>query len=210
VQQAKERFTVTGWVQAIVSGAGIIQPLLEDVLGRLPVVGAGFQAVSLFISTASALRDALVDGMYVTEVINDVRVVARHAVAQMMQTANMRPDDCEIFLRKLTLVMGSVENASTTLDRYLASSLAANAAKGSQLGPLMGKLRAVGGELVSLKFFRTTLETHKVVHKLLTLWKQYEHTTVTPRTRQSLRQLSTPLQFLEESAQTLALTRMET
>jgi hypothetical protein len=81
----------------------------------------------------------------------------------MMQTESMPPDDCELFLRQLTLVMGSVENASATLDRYLVSILAANAANGSQLGPLMGKLRAAGGEL---KSFRTTLETRKVVHKL--------------------------------------------
>jgi hypothetical protein len=68
-------------VQSIVSGAGITQPLLEDALGRLPVVGAGFQVVSLFISTVSALCDAMADGQYVTDVMRDVRLVARHAVA---------------------------------------------------------------------------------------------------------------------------------
>jgi hypothetical protein len=60
---------------------------------------------------------------YVAVVMSDVRVIAGNDVAEMLETANMLPDDCKLFLRELALVMGSDENASTTFARYVAPTL---------------------------------------------------------------------------------------
>jgi hypothetical protein len=83
--------------------------------------------------------------------------VAGHSFSERMQSGNTPPDDCQVFLRKLALGTGSVKIASAKLDQYGAFSLASNAANGPQVGSLRDELRAVGGELVSLKSVRTTL-----------------------------------------------------
>jgi hypothetical protein len=96
------------------------------------------------------------DRQYVAELLSDVRLVAGHSFSERMQSGNMPPDDCQVFLRKPALGMGSVNIASATLDQYRAFSLSSNAANGPQVGSLRDKLRAVSGELVSLKSVRTT------------------------------------------------------
>jgi hypothetical protein len=100
VQQANETFTgVTEWVETVMSVAGFTQPVLEDVLGQLPVVGAGFQAVSLCLSAVSTLCDALADGRHVAEVTSEIHYLGSHAVVEMMSAAKLSPDDGEQILR---------------------------------------------------------------------------------------------------------------
>jgi hypothetical protein len=56
--------------------------------------------------------------------------------------------------------MGNIENASSTLDDFIVSNVAANAMSGPQLGSLLNDLQSVGSELVSLKSSRISLEIH--------------------------------------------------
>jgi hypothetical protein len=146
--------------ETVGSVVGFTQPVLEDVLGRLPVVGAGFQAVSLCLSAVSTISDSIADGRHVAEVTSEVHILARHAVMEMMSAAMLSPYGGDLCLRQLALTMDKVENASATLDKKLVSNVAANAVNGPQLGPVLVDLRSVGRELVSLKSFRNTREVH--------------------------------------------------
>jgi hypothetical protein len=155
VQQANGAFTgVTEWVKTVVNAARFTQPLLEDVLGRVPVVCAGFLAVSFCLSGAKTLCDVVADRQYVAEVTSEINFLAGHAVMEMMSAAKFSPDDGELSLRQLAPIMGNIEKASSTLDVYIVSNVAANAMRGTQLGPLLNELRSVGRELVSLKSYR--------------------------------------------------------
>jgi hypothetical protein len=158
-QQANGAFTgVTEWDKTVVNAAGFTQPLLEDVLGRVPVVGAGFLAVSFCLSGAKTLCDVVADRRYIAKVTREINFLAGHAVMEMMSAVKLSPDDGELSLRQLAPIMGNNEKASSTLDYYIVSNVAANAMRGTQLGPLLNELRSVGRELVSLKSYRNLQE----------------------------------------------------
>jgi hypothetical protein len=141
-----------------VNAAGFTQPLLEDVLGRVPVVGAGFLAVSFCLSGAKTLCDVGADRRYLAEVTGEIKFLAGHAVMEMMSAVKLSPDDGELSLRQLAPIVGNIEKASSTLDDYIVPNVAANAVRGTQLGSLLNQLRSVGRELVSLKSYRNLQE----------------------------------------------------
>jgi TPR repeat protein len=150
---------VSAWVETIVKALEVSQPVVDGVLTKVPLVGAGFQVISLCLSAASKVAAAYADQMYVAEIRHEIDYIAGHTLLEMMAADAMSSTlERGMFLRQLTDVMAGVDNANVMLDRYLLWGALKSAADGVDLQSELGVLRELRSTVFALGTSRAVIE----------------------------------------------------
>jgi hypothetical protein len=141
---------VAGWVDTFVK---VSQPVVDDVLTKVHLVGAGFSVLALGLSATSKVAATHADQRFVRE----IDYISGLALLEMMK-ADALPSVLERFnfMKQLTVAVAGVDKASAELDGYLLQRTEKNAFDGVNL-------QEVHYDLVVLRVNAFTLSTSRVI-----------------------------------------------